>query len=163
MHLLDNANEDCPKYTNTFKDKILMTYMESLWELWNGSGIHGFVGDLGRELEKKLTSKNQFVRVGFSRVYDPRRTFILEWEYRTIFSGQIIIDDGKDNEIDLTIDKLYGLCPVIDETGQVEPFYPEELRMAVRIYENVGNFLDKKFGKPISECGGKSRYKTQLK
>jgi len=151
---------DC---TNTFKDKILMIYMDSLWELWNTRGILGFVGDLGWKLQEELTSKNQFVRVGFSEVYDPRRMFILEWEYKNIFSGQIMIDDGKDNGTDLTIDRFYGLSPVLDETGKIEPFCPEELRMAVKIYENVGEFLEKKYGKPISEDGGKSRYKTQLK
>ena len=137
--------------------------MDSLWELWNGSGIHGFVGDLGWKLQEELMNKNQFVRVGFSRRYDPRRSFILEWDYKNIFSGQIMIDDGKDNGTDLTIDRFCGINPVVDETGKIEPIYPEELRMAVKIYENVRDFLDKKYGKPISENGGRSRYKAQLK
>jgi len=137
--------------------------MDSLWELWNTRGIDGFVGNLGRELQEELINKNQFVRVGFSRVYDPRRAFILEWEYKNIFSGQIMIDDGKDNGTDLTIDKFYGLSPIVDETGKIEPFCPEELRMAIKTYENIRDFLDKKYGKPISENGGRSRYKAQLK
>jgi len=137
--------------------------MESLWELWNTRGIHGFVGDLGWKLQEELINKNQFVRVGFSKVYDPRMSFILKWDYKNIFSGQIMIDDGKDNGTDLTIDKFYGLSPIVDEIGKIEPFCPEELRMAIKTYENVGDFLDKKFGKPISEDCEKSRYKSQLK
>ena len=136
--------------------------MSSLWELQNARGLAGFVGDLGWELQEELIRKNQFVRVEFSRVYDPLRGFILDWNYKNMYSGEIMIDSREDNEKDLTIHRFWGINPIVDESGIIEPSCPEELRMAVKVYEDVTAFLERKYGKPLAESDGRSIYSAHL-
>lgn len=145
--------------------------VEGLYQISRESkGLRGFVGNLGRELEKELVEqfngrvKEHSIDVKYNG--DSFSDFFeLLWLYKGTqydFSGKFFLQKPSDS-FELTIDRFPGVG-IYSNSNLVYPrASPTELRIAADIEEVVKGFLDERFGESISTRGnGCPIYKTNL-
>lgn len=121
---------------------------------------------LGRHLKKELTDRGHRFGVGRTNIaLSPlikNSGFMLFWIYSIKHGGELMVTRSQREEDALTIDNFWGIKSFPPQTRDLVSF-PAELRAAAKIYEDVGNILEEKFGKPIGDHDGRTIYRAKIK
>ena len=143
---------------------------ESLYNISHeAKGLRGFVGNLGRELEKELADKfdgriernNIDVRYNDSHSND---FFELIWDYsgnQYYFSGVFSLNRQNDSS-EVIIDKFSGIRVCSNPNFVDSKKSSNELRISADMQDFVFGFLDEKFGKSIFIRGNGPIYRTDI-
>lgn len=132
--------------------------MDGLWKL-SDKGLAGFVRKLGRELMPVISERakeDYLVDVGYAQRDNNDNCYSIKWSYDHKFFGDVMVSRRPYGTDNLIIDHFWNIDHSQSSSSS------SDLKTVAQIHEDVAGFVQKKFGKPVSEHDGRSIYRGKL-
>ena len=135
--------------------------METQWGMSDKErNIAEFTDSLAQEIDTALTKKGCVVEVK-TYALEHNTGFIIHFDHYHSHHSEVMVSSNREKDGYLSISRSWRIRPSGVSTGG-RTSTPEELRGTAQTYEEMANFLNERFGEPVSEHDGRSIHITKL-
>lgn len=123
--------------------------------------IESFAEGLAGEINSGLIAKNYSAKVDVLPL-PTNSGFVIYVGCSEKHVSEVMVSRSIFRDHALSVDRAHGVRPVIGSSGLPTISFPEELRAAANVYEEVGYILNRKLGAPASSDHGRDNYLVDL-